>query len=60
MSSWVFDKVNRIIIISKVFPDSTTYSGNITIQISDMKNPPNNKNIGSFTIKTYADLSQTY
>lgn len=40
--------------------DDKSYSGQISIQLKNVQNPPNNKNIGTFTIKTYADQARVY
>ena len=55
------DSVNRIISIVGVFPtDGTFYSADIIITLQGVRNPLNNKNLGSFTIKTFADAAQQY
>jgi hypothetical protein len=55
------DLVNKIITVKDVFPtDGSAWSGPIIVTLEEVQNPINNKNLGSFTIATYADQDQTY
>lgn len=55
------DSTNRIITIVGVFPtDGSFYSDKIVLTLINVRNPVNNKNLGSFTIKTFGDVQQQY
>jgi hypothetical protein len=52
---------NRLITVIDVFPtDGSRWSGPISVTLENVKNPSTNKNLGSYTISTYADKLQTF
>jgi hypothetical protein len=52
-----------LITIQGVFSSSDPlgrYGGPVIVQLKNIKNPPNNKNMGSYMIQSYADKQQEY